>query len=320
MPNAGAKPSASANKVSGAASAAKLLGVILCFSAQRPRWTVAELCEGLKVSLATMYRYVAVLRKVGLIEDSGSGGYRLSKRFIELAGAAQQGQSTLDQISLPVITAIRDKMNETVLIVRRHQDYAYCVERVKSTQAVRLQFTRGQPMKLHRGAAPRVLLAFAPPQERDRYLASIASQIDRKTAKMLSARMLAEVMKNGYTESFGEIDEGIWGVAAAVREDGQVIAALAIAAPIFRINGRKRQRMIAEVRRGANEISRLLSEDTRQRTQPSGRTNFDPPRAKRPRSGPARRRHRQGEKNAPAILASRRSRTTHRATHEGAEK
>ncbi len=127
---------------------------------------------------------------------------------------------------------------------------------------MRLQFNRGQPMSLHRGAAARVLLAFAPAQERNRYLASISDKIDKKTAKMLSPKMLAEVVKTGFTESFGEIDDGIWGAAAAIREDDQVIAALAIAVPIFRNNARRRQQLIAEVRRGAAEISRLLQQDT----------------------------------------------------------
>ena len=106
MPNSRAKASTPTTKVRGTASAAKLLGVILCFSADRPHRAVPELCDELDVPLSTMYRYVALLREVGLIEFSASNGYRLSKRFIALASAAQKGQSPLDQISLPVITAI----------------------------------------------------------------------------------------------------------------------------------------------------------------------------------------------------------------------
>jgi len=48
----------------GAASARKLLNVILCFSAARPHWSVPELCDTLHVSVSTMYRYVALLREV----------------------------------------------------------------------------------------------------------------------------------------------------------------------------------------------------------------------------------------------------------------
>jgi DNA-binding IclR family transcriptional regulator len=253
------KPSATpTTKIRGAASAAKLLGIILCFSAQRPHWTVAELCEALDVSLSTMYRYIALLREVGLVDTYDLNGYRLSKRFIALARAAQHGESSLDRISLPIITGIRDRTNETVLIARRHRDYVYCVERVESTQAVRLQFERGQPMSLHRGAAARLLLAYAPDMERGRYLAAVADKVDRKSARMLTQKVLAEVAKQGFTESFGEIDDGIWGAAAAIRDDEQVVAAVAIAAPIFRTSARKRQQLIAEVRRGADEISFLL--------------------------------------------------------------
>ena len=254
-------------EVAGAASARKLLNVILCFSAARPHWSVPELCDTLHVSVSTMYRYVALLREVGLLEQTGVNSYRLTKRFVALAGAAQQGQTLLETVAMPVMTGIRARINETVLVSRRHRHYAYCVERVESSQAVRLQFERGQPMSLHLGSMARVLLAYTPEPERSSYLASVADQIDGKSAAMLSPEFLADVVKKGFTQSFEEVDEGIWGVAAAIRENNEVIAALGVAAPIYRTNARKRQQIISEVRAGANEITRLLHEGTDSRAR-----------------------------------------------------
>ncbi len=142
MKNGHAKRALPAIKIRGAASAAKLLGVVLCFSPDRPHWTVPELCSELDVSQSTMYRYIALLREAGLLEFYRPDGYRLSTRFFTLASAARMGRSHLDEISLPVITAIRDRTDETVLIARRHRDFVYCVERADSSHAVRLQFSR----------------------------------------------------------------------------------------------------------------------------------------------------------------------------------
>jgi DNA-binding IclR family transcriptional regulator len=262
--NGHGKPALPAIKIRGAASAAKLLGVVLCFSPDRPHWTVPELCNELDVSQSTMYRYIALLREAGLLEFYRPDGYRLSTRFFTLASAARMGRSRLDEISLPIITAIRDRTDETVLIARRHRDFVYCVERADSSHAVRLQFSPGQPMSLHLGAAPRVLLAFAPTQERNRYLASITDKIDSRTARLLTPKALGQIVKQGYTESFGEVDEGIWGSAAAIFDDDQVVGALAIAAPIFRTNQRTRKQLVTEVRQGAKEVTRLLREDNEQ--------------------------------------------------------
>ncbi|HEY1746271.1 MAG TPA: IclR family transcriptional regulator [Xanthobacteraceae bacterium] len=276
MKNGHAKRALPAIKIRGAASAAKLLGVVLCFSPDRPHWTVPELCSELDVSQSTMYRYIALLREAGLLEFYRPDGYRLSTRFFTLASAARMGRSRLDEISLPVITAIRDRTDETVLIARRHRDFVYCVERADSSHAVRLQFSPGQPMSLHLGAAARVLLAFAPVQERNRYLASIADKIDARTARLLSPKALGEIVKQGYTESFGEVDEGIWGSAAAIVDNDQVVGALAIAAPIFRTNQRTRKQLVAEVRQGAKEVIRLLQQDSEQQPGPPQRRTARP--------------------------------------------
>jgi DNA-binding IclR family transcriptional regulator len=208
--------------------------------------------------MSTMYRYVALLREVGLLDAFGLNAYRLSARVIALAQAAQQGQTPLETAALPVMTRIRDTFGETALIARRQGDFAYCVDRVESILAVRLQFERGRPMKLHLGSLARVLLAYTPAPERERYLASIAGVIGGKTAEQVSPRALDALAEAGYTESFGEIGEDIWGVAAAIRENGDVIAALGVAAPIYRTDKRKRDKITAAVRAGAAEISRTL--------------------------------------------------------------
>ncbi|MBN8997066.1 MAG: IclR family transcriptional regulator [Rhizobiales bacterium] len=248
----------SGRKVPGAASARKLLSVLLCFSIDRPFWTVPDLSRALDVSLSTMYRYVALLREVGLLEPVADNAYRLTGRIMGLARAAERARSSLEEVSLPIMTRLRDATNETVLIARRNRDHAYCLERVESLQPVRLQFERGQPMSLHRGALARVLLANAPGAERERYLEAIQPGLSGKAAEILKPENLDKIAETGFTVSFEEVDEGIWGTAAAIRRDDEVVAALGIAAPIYRLDGKQRDFIVAEVRRAAAEISEML--------------------------------------------------------------
>jgi DNA-binding IclR family transcriptional regulator len=246
------------HKVPGASSARKMLGVLLCFSPEKPHWTVPELGDRLDASISTTYRFVALLREVGLLQPAGENAYRLSERVVVLARAAQQGRSSLEEISLDVMTRIRDATDETVLIARRQHDHAYCVERVESRQPVRLQFDRGQPMALHRGAMSRVLLANAPRSERDHYLAAITNSLSERSAALLTPEKLDEVARSGYTQSFEEIDLGIWGAAAAITVDDHTVAALGVAGPIYRLDEAKRERIIKRVCDGAREISEKL--------------------------------------------------------------
>ena len=105
----------------GAEGARRVLSVLQAFSPRQHTLTARELAELTAIPLPSMYRYIALLREVGLIETHDLNGYRLSKRFIALARAAQQGEASLDRISLPIITGIRDRTDETVLIARRHR-------------------------------------------------------------------------------------------------------------------------------------------------------------------------------------------------------
>jgi len=201
---------------------------------------------------------VALLREVGLLEPTGDNAYRVTDRAIPLAQAAEVAGARLERVSLPVMTAIRDAVDETVLISRRTRTHAYCVERVESLQPVRLQFDRGQPMSLHRGAMARILLAGMPLGERAAYLATeVPNEEDLRSAG-LSDEALTQVAVDGWTQSFEEIDEGIWGTAAAITLDGQVHAALGVAAPLYRLDAAKRDQIISEVRRGAQQISAAL--------------------------------------------------------------
>lgn len=247
------------DRVPGAESARKMLNVLLCFTPDTPRWSVPDLCKELSASPSTMYRYVALLREVGLLDTAGDNHYRLSGRVLTLAAAAEQGKSSLESVSMPIMRRIRDISGETVLIARRNRTYVYCVDRVESEKPVRLQFDRGQPMSLHKGSLARVLLSHMVPEERDSYLDLVRSGLSDKSRTLLTPESLDEVKREGYTQSFEELDEGIWGTAAVITQYGQAVAALGVAAPLYRLDARMRELTIASVREGAAEISQILT-------------------------------------------------------------
>ncbi len=242
--------------IPGAGSARKVLDVLFCFSADRPVWTAHDLARQIEVSSATVYRYLALLRDVGLVDDDGNGNYRLSMRVTKFTAAAEAGRSALETLAVPVMTRIRDEIDETVLLARRVGDSAIAVERVESQQPVRLQFDVGRRMPLHRGSMARLLLAALPRSERDAYF---AAQFPEGRPAELDDDALDALEREGYTQSFGEVDEGIWGVSAAIRVNGVTAAALGVAAPMYRLDARTRERIVAAVRAGADEVTAIAS-------------------------------------------------------------
>ena len=250
---------AAAERRSGAESSRKVLGVLLAFDERRHTLTTAELAEAIDAPLSSTYRYLSVLRDSGLLEESEvAGGYRLSFRVVGMARAARAAWGGVERVARPVLERLASQTGETALLIKRSNTAAVCVDRVESSRPVRLQFDPGQPMALHRGSAARVLLSGMPARERADYLARLAEEAPHRPevgVRPPTEKEIALVAEEGWTQSFEEVDEGIWGVAAAVREQGRLVASVGVAGPLFRLDAGERERIITLVREGADEVS-----------------------------------------------------------------
>lgn len=245
------------NGVAGTQSCRRLMTVLLAFSESRPLWTVTELSAELSLTQSAVYRYVGLLREVGLVDHAPGSRYRLSERTAAMSAAAIAARAPLSEVATPVLHRLRDTIDETILLARRTGWNVFTVARAESRKPVRLQFEQGQAMRLHVGSMARVLLAAMPIKEQERYLASLDQ--DEHSGDLLTRETRDQVRRERVTESFEEIDDGIWGVACAiVGKDDEVVGALGCAAPIYRTDSDKR-RMIRElVVAGAGEVSRAL--------------------------------------------------------------
>ena len=250
---------AAVNRTVGAESSRKLLHALLAFDESHPMWTVPGLATHLGVPQSTMYRYVALLREVGLIDAAGGGEYRLTERVVGLSRGVVSTRASLIEVARPHMVALRDDIDETVLVARRGGAFAYCIDRVESRHPVRLQFDPGQAMAIHAGSSSRVLLANMPRGERDALIADLVDSLPEDRRALITADALDGVRRAGWTESFEEVDDGIWGVAAAITVRGDVVASLGTAGPMFRLDEARRTDIIAKIRRTALQISVDLS-------------------------------------------------------------
>jgi DNA-binding IclR family transcriptional regulator len=251
-------PLAPAKRIRGTASSRKVLQVLTSFTPDRPVVTVDAIAKGVKVPLSTAYRYIALLREVGLVTDDGHGGYHLSPRMVELARASRAAFSFIE-VALPVMEKLRDASGESVILVRRVGDAAICIERAESAQRMRLSFEVGASYPLHRGASPKLLLAYMVDRERNDYIAR-ARKIDADLRRRSGPfnEELTNIVRQGWSESSEEITPGVWAAAAPVVEGTRLAAALSVAGPAFRLTERQRTRIIALTRRAADEISEQL--------------------------------------------------------------
>jgi DNA-binding IclR family transcriptional regulator len=240
----------------GTQSGQRLLTVLDQFTAERPTHTVEQLSQAVGVPRSTVYRLIGLLRAHGLVEQAGDGRYRLGPKAIMIGYVAR---STVDLADLwrPGLLELAAVSRETVLVLRRIEDSAVCVDRIDCDHPIRLSFDVGRAMPLHTGAGAKVLLATSPGPVRDGYL-------ERAVPAALRAGLRADldaIAARQWGESRAEVDPGIWAVGAPILadRDGRCLA-ISVAVPEYRLEAGRREELIALAQAAAADLRARLSQ------------------------------------------------------------
>jgi DNA-binding IclR family transcriptional regulator len=244
-------------------TADRALDILGMFDEARPTIGASEVADQLGVARSTAYRYVQSLVQSGFLEEAETGKFRLGRRILELAVIARRGLG-LSEVARPVMRRLCADLGETILLTRLAGTTVVCLEREEaSTQRVRISYERGQVLPINAGASAFVLLAWLDEDHLDQVVSS--APLTRFTSRTLVSpealkRRLAETAKQGFGLSQSELDENVLGVAAPIRDaDGNVSAAISMAAVSTRVSKTRLPRIIGKVRSAADEISEALA-------------------------------------------------------------
>lgn len=253
--SAGGEGSGEAGQARGAEGARRALVLLMAFSRERHTLTARDLSDATAVPLPSVYRYLGLLRDMGLLIGDGRGHYHLSARLTALARAAEAAE-TLNTFADPVMRRLAADTGETVILVRLIASSAVCVHRVESTHRLRTSFEPGQPLSLEHGASARLLLASMSDEALREYLAPLARQ-DPQAAAQLTERVIA-ARRDGWAVSEEEIDTGVFAVSAAVRDSTGILAALTVPSPLVRAPTAMQEQLLRQVRDAAGKINEAL--------------------------------------------------------------
>ncbi len=250
---------AASRRTVGVESARKVLQLLLCFDAARPRAAVGELARAAGMPISSSYRHLALLREQGLVEEDGGGRYRVTPRVHVLARAADAA-SPLMAAAQPVLARLAAETGATAVLFRIFGDVAMPVAAVEPRRPAHLSGVSGRSFPLHKGAPCKLLLASLPATVR----AAVLERIERADPAERSARRereaeLALIRKRGYAESFGEVDPGMYAVAAPVVQKRRTIAALWAAIPARRVDAARRTALREATRAAGHALSKRLA-------------------------------------------------------------
>jgi DNA-binding IclR family transcriptional regulator len=208
----------------------RALRVLAAFSAEHPDLSLSEISRRARVPLTTAHRLVGELSAWGALERDARGHYRIGLRLWEVGSLAPRSIG-LREAALPLMEDLYEATHENVqLAVLDGLEVVY-VERLCGRDAVPVYTRPGLRFTPHATGVGLVLLAYASAELQERYLTAPLRTYTRKTiADPRELRtVLAEVRRNGYAVSDGQVTLDALSVAAPVRRaGGEVVAALSI--------------------------------------------------------------------------------------------
>jgi IclR family transcriptional regulator, acetate operon repressor len=254
MSNAGAAESAGpVRSVERAIALIELLG-------QRGAAGVTELAQVIGVHKSTVFRLLLTLQRRGLVEQSSrTGKYRLGRGLVNLAAPASTDLD-LRACAAPLCSALAEEVGETVNLAVLDGDQALNIDEFTVSSSVVGVSWLGRRSLWYCTATGKVLLAHAPHPVRARVLATPRTPVTSRSVvdgAVLEAQLRA-ARSQGYACAEEELEDGLNAVAAPVRRDLEVIAALSISGPSYRVSPARLAELGRRAAAAATEVSTLL--------------------------------------------------------------
>jgi DNA-binding IclR family transcriptional regulator len=223
---------------------------------------LADLSRALKLPKPTAYRLARALERAGFVrQDPLTRRYRIGSGFEDVAltalrnGAAHGARRSL-------MNELAERLNARVNLVVLKAGNISFAEWVESTAPLKVDIKAETPMAVHCGASGKLLLAFGPPELRERIFRSAPFRRYTKntiTGARALARELEETRRRGYAEDDQELLPGVNCLAVPVyNQAGLVVAGLTVMAPSASHPLDMLRRHLADLRACAARISAEL--------------------------------------------------------------
>lgn len=234
--------------------------VLLYFKAERPTASLEELHSQLGINKAQLTRMLRTFESMDFIFREGND-YRLGVRVLELSKSFL-GAMSLTEAAKSGMVRLAGETRHTVSVALLDGLEIVYVAIEQGRREVGIQTEVGGRHLAHATALGKVLLAALPDEEvRNLYRDQPMQRLTHRTIVSLEELLdsLTQVRRLGYAIDDEERGIGIRCIAAPIRNhEGQVVAGVSIAAPIFHLSMDLIEDRARLVTSAAMEISKRL--------------------------------------------------------------
>lgn len=232
---------------------------------------LSHVVEATGLGKSTVLRLLKALTEVGFVEyDAKPKLYRLGYELFLLGQSARRFH--IIELASAGMDRLAAKTGDTVFLSVRDGSTARCIDRRTGSYPIRsLTLAVGDRRPLGVGAGALALLAFESDAEVDSVM--LANRTDRQAFERFDddalRTMISAARQSGHTWNDGMIVDAMNAVGVPVLDrQGQVIAALSVAAIHDRMMPERRQTIIDLLQQEAAQLGRRVDERNRMDTAP----------------------------------------------------
>jgi IclR family transcriptional regulator, KDG regulon repressor len=216
----------------------------------------------LGINRTRVFRILKTLGRRGYVEyNSQNLGYRLGLKFLTLSESIRININLRKEAEL-ILKGLSRVTGEASFLYVLVEHRAICIEFCKGENVLQIAATIGESLPLYIGAAPKILLAFLPDEERERIIQEIEftpytpnSIIDRNELR----KELNTIRDRGYSINHEEYELGVNAIGAPIRDySGKVIAGLSLDIPTIRFTPEQKDFLREQLCNAALELSSKL--------------------------------------------------------------
>jgi IclR family transcriptional regulator, KDG regulon repressor len=224
---------------------------------------LTDLAHSLSLPKATVYRIATTLVSREYLEQTASGTYRVSRKMFVLPISEQLDQMLI-RVAQPFILELAAMCNETVNLGLIDAAEIVVIHTAESSQAVRMSSKVGNRRFLHATALGKVMLAAMDRKDIDHLIGlkgmpqiteNTITNFDKLMDELQRIRRLGYAIDNQENEIEGRC------IASPITAHGQVVAALSISGPEFRMSLKRARALAPELKKTCATISDGLSKD-----------------------------------------------------------
>ena len=242
----------------------RAIQVLEIFQNEKDDLGLSEISRKMALPKSNVFRIVYTLESTGYLEKNQQNNkYHLGIKVLFLC------DTILSKIpyrgrAYPILRKLAKITDETVVLVLYSDGKAICIEKIESTNTVKMSCSLGQTFSLHRGSTGLSLLMGMPPDMMKKILYNSKPLYPLSEKTITDPEAIIDLIErnrpNGYISSTGMVDPGVSAISIPVScPYKNVYMSISVLGPEYRLTEDKKQLIIDNLKKSAKEMTAIIT-------------------------------------------------------------